>query len=435
LFSILQHSVLNQCVTCEDNSVCCDGENCCSGGKFCCPNSSLCCDDECCDSATETCCPDPQHGAICCIEETTFCCPPDDMFPSRCCPRWMICCQGGRYGCCDPDEVKKEKATTKAWALFEIPTWSDDTPLYSLNLDFTTGYKTQTEVNGFNDWGEMTRLFTFDERRSLFYLPQANFTNNKHDITIFIIDPTTGKTTSKPINGPVDLVTGFTYHYGVDKIIFATYLYQSNKKVGYNFYSTDPVTFDTKLISTYMNQNGDDSYVGWFHELSSDGTKVYRVGFRDVVRQIDFGLSTTDISKSVATMSWFTNISIPDNFGFYVSLNLYKDRFLSLAPSTAVWTEDELSLIEWGFDGTSKIILDLGDAHETPFFGPIAEAMSVDETTYVAVYVSNSMIDQHLDRWAVASVDLTTGKYTINNISPWMMAETDSISGLGIPAN
>jgi len=345
----------------------------------------------------------------------------------------MVCCHGGRFGCCEPDEVKNKTAGPIAWALFEIPDWWGETPMFSLNMDYTTGYKTQIEVSGFEDWGEITRLFTFDEKRSLFYLPQANFTNSKHDISLFIIDPVTGKTTSKPMKGPVDLVTGFTYHYGIDKIIFATYT--DSKKSGYNFYTTDPVTFETKLISNYMNKNGEDQFVGWFHEVSSDAKLVYRVGYRDVVRQLEFGLSITDISKPTAVMTWTYNISIPDYFGFYVSLNLYKDKFLSLAPSTALLTQDELSLIEWSLDGSSRVIVDLGDAHETPFFGPIAEATSVDESTYVAVFVHNNAIDDRLDRWAIASVDLTTGKYTINNISPWMMAETDSISGLGIPAN
>jgi hypothetical protein len=64
--------------------------------------SSLCCDND------ESCCSDPVNGVICCETQQTFCCPPmpNSNLPSRCCPRWQVCCDGGRYGCCDPGTAK-----------------------------------------------------------------------------------------------------------------------------------------------------------------------------------------------------------------------------------------------------------------------------------------------------------------------------------------
>jgi len=153
------------------------------------------------------------NGAVCCIEETTFCCPPTDIHPSHCCPRWNVCCEGGRYGCCEPDEVEgKDKSDGKgrlsrvaksALAIFEIPDWSGDTPLYGMSIDLSEGYRqNQQVISGFNDWGEITRVFVFDPQRSIFYLPQANFTANTTNlpINLYSTDPKTGITTSKQVS-------------------------------------------------------------------------------------------------------------------------------------------------------------------------------------------------------------------------------------------
>lgn len=49
-----------------------------------------------------------------------------------------------------------------------------------------------------------------------------------------------------------------------------------------------------------------------------------------------------DISKPTATLEWVSNVSIPSGMGFYLSLNTYKDSFLSLAPDS--W--EDLSIVQ-----------------------------------------------------------------------------------------
>jgi hypothetical protein len=48
--------------------------------------------------------------------------------------------------------------------------------------------------------------------------------------------------------------------------------------------------------------------------------------------QTGFGLGVVDISTPIASVKWISDIPIPGGLTFYVSCNIYKDGFISLAP-------------------------------------------------------------------------------------------------------
>ena len=72
--------------------------------------------------------------------------------------------------------------------------------VHALTIDVATGQTLhQTAVTGFNNWGEITRVFMFDAARTLFYYVEANFTAPRpaggRPITLSRVDPKTGQTT------------------------------------------------------------------------------------------------------------------------------------------------------------------------------------------------------------------------------------------------
>jgi hypothetical protein len=84
-------------------------------------------------------------------------------------------------------------ATTTAYGLY-----IDETGGFStLTIDMTSGDHSGVAVSGFNNWDELTRVFTFDSKRMVFYLPQANFTNPapNHVITLYTVDAVKGTLT------------------------------------------------------------------------------------------------------------------------------------------------------------------------------------------------------------------------------------------------
>ena len=47
----------------------------------------------------------------------------------------------------------------------------------AVKIDVATGtILANVKVDGFNNWGEMTRIFSYDEKRNVFYYAEANFT-------------------------------------------------------------------------------------------------------------------------------------------------------------------------------------------------------------------------------------------------------------------
>jgi len=229
--------------------------------------------------------------------------------------------------------------------------------------------------------------------------------------------------------GEVD-VPGFYFNANTGLILVSTQILDLQKNlIGYQFYNVNPKTAVASLISTFFNnKNSDgDNFTGWFDVMSKDSKKVYRIGYRDVINQLDFGLGITDISTRIATTKWFSPIPIPDSLGPYISINLYGNSFISLAPGDM----GNLNVVQWNLMGNSTIISQLDDAYITPYFGPIIEYMSSDESVYSALLVYDSWVSEDFNRWELILVDLPSGNTQQLVLWPWISAETDSVSGFG----
>eukprot|EP01090_Pellita_catalonica_P017209 TRINITY_DN5140_c0_g1_i2.p1 TRINITY_DN5140_c0_g1~~TRINITY_DN5140_c0_g1_i2.p1 ORF type:complete len:132 (+),score=16.10 TRINITY_DN5140_c0_g1_i2:41-436(+) len=122
----------------------------------------------------------------------------------------------------------------------------------------------------------------------------------------------------------------------------------------------------------------------------------------------------------------------PSSLQWYESLHIYAGNYYSLAKDSD--DLDALKLVQWKLsEPQGKVVADLGNSHDTPYFGPVSVYLDSAHGVYYALVVSNGPTTEW-DRWSILSVDLHTFKVTLAGLSPWMIAETDSASGLGVPA-
>jgi hypothetical protein len=487
-----------QCPACGAGNDCCGGLNSTSG-QFCCPSNTTCCQDTCCSNATdytaETCCPDPTNGGVCCLKETTFCCPPNPSLdqPSRCCPRWNVCCNIGRYGCCDPTSGKPMEESINAPAAFihhdeaghghskasahgarstngrtayaifeETSIWTDNARLWGAQIDLVSGNVTQIKVQEgvFHTEQETTRKFLFDRHRGVFMLPQANFTDPSLDfpITLYTIDPISGNVTAVPVTGGArDEVTGYHLNEEHNTIVMSTSWVVDNERVGYNYWHVDPQTAVATFVSRLNNSHystqfpDGDTYAGWFHEISPNMEYVYRIGFRSETDDTDFGLGITAINTENATILPWVSLQDPTFHGRLRSLHRTnttidgvkngKDdplavTFVSLSQSSNVTTSGDLGVFMWTpLQPTQATLLaQFGNAHLQAYFGPVAEGFDPTRTKYAAAVVADSILGDSFDTWTLGLVDVVTKQSTMVAVTPTLLASTDSISAFGIPA-
>lgn len=135
-----------------------------------------------------------------------------------------------------------------------------------VSIDIPSGQiKTNIKVTGYNTWGEMTRIFAYDNRRNLFYMIEANFTgpdpppgqDPQRMVTFYSVDPTTGVATGKLLRGIYNFPTGFAYSCATDSIIVAVQRYAINGTInGYLFYKIDPNTVIATFVSNTSVRRG-----------------------------------------------------------------------------------------------------------------------------------------------------------------------------------
>lgn len=376
----------------------------------------------------ETCC-----KGTCCLEQTTFCCPKDELHPDRCCPRWTVCCtDGDRFGCCQPDTLTN--SSTVAYAIFV-----EVARVWALTLDYSEGrILRQVPVRGFNNWGEITRVFIFDADQVLFYYIEANFTAPRPDsgrpVTLYTVDPRTGDTRATVVQGATDFPAGYALDEATGLLVIATTIGdpygQGPGPDGYRFYSLDPKSAVATLISTAMISDASSpfAYVGYF--ASYQGGRVFRLGYRDPQAAQDQGLGVTTLAAPNASTTWNSSLPLLPLHDFYLSLTPSgPDRFLSLAPRRQTAA---LDLVAWGLSAPPVLVGALADAHNVPLFGPLAESVNVRRQVYVAGVVHNGA-SMRQDFWALAVADLRGNNVTSLLLQPHLLAETNSVAGIGIP--
>lgn len=98
--------------------------------------------------------------------------------------------------------------STTAYAIFV-----EVARVWALTIDFAAGsILKQVPVRGFDNWGEITRVFAFDARRIKFYYLEANFTQPRpstgRPLTLYVVDPLSGTATATLVTGAADFPAG-----------------------------------------------------------------------------------------------------------------------------------------------------------------------------------------------------------------------------------
>jgi hypothetical protein len=452
---------------CQDGSYCSGASYCCStkSSSECCQTGNPCCDGEQCCESDELTCSDAVNGCVCCETQFTFCCSPNPGLglPSRCCPRFSVCCDDlSRFGCCSPgvgevwplpegfeltrgaarpprlhsDRKAKAAPPLKAYGLIQSAWLSGG--LLGVTVDISSGVYTSVPANGFPTGDEIPRLFTWNGDQRLFHCALTNWSTQippgaKRPVVMWTVNPTTGVTSSNVLSGVFGQSTGFAYEPTTKTIIVGTADIDANQtRVNeYKFWSVSPRTFAATLLLRQPFANGVDSYAGWFHNAmtAASVSTTLRLGNIDpTIYSSAFGLSETNLSAGGVR---FTRVVPPSGMGRYQSLSVVaKDDFISLGSSTQGDPTADLDVVRWSPGKTPKTLATLGNAHRTPIFGPLAEA--VNGTTYVAFVVQDSIISNKLDSWALAVVDINSGNANTYTLSPFTDGQTDSVAGIGL---
>ena len=162
-----------------------------------------------------------------------------------------------------------------------------------------------------------------------------------------------------------------------------------------------------------------------------DHTQLCRLGFRDPQTDLSPGLGLTSISGPNASTVWNSNVPVPATHDFYVSLTTVNNTFLSLAPRKAS-AKSALDLVQWSLTSEPVVVGTLDNAHQAPFFGPLAETLSTTRGLYLAAVVSDGATDRQ-DRWALVAAQLTPLRVWSVELQPKLLGEINSIAGIGLP--
>lgn len=83
----------------------------------------------------------------------------------------------------------------------------------ALTINAANGSIISTVPCGFDNHGEMTRIFNWDQKREVFYYVEANFTAppmpQGRQVTLWTIDPRTGKTSGRALGGVYNMPSYF----------------------------------------------------------------------------------------------------------------------------------------------------------------------------------------------------------------------------------
>lgn len=216
-------------------------------------------------------------------------------------------------------------------------------------------------------------------------------------------------------------------------LILATY---NPSKTGYLFFTVSASGQASQLSSRLFGAA--DDYSGWFKRCNANGTLLFRLGYENPVLEENFGLGVTTLSSSTSSSSKFYPLQPPAGLAAYETLDVVSGssvsdlEFVSLAGAGNV--DGDFSVVRWDLHGGAKVVVQLKDAHEAVKFGPISTAVNDEGTQFGALVTTRSLLGNKFDRWKAVLVSLVSGSVVEHDLSPWMIAETDSPAGLGFPA-
>jgi hypothetical protein len=379
---------------CTDGSYCSGATHCCGTAKsaMCCQSNWPCCGTNGCCESDELACNDSKNGCVCCETQFTFCCAPNPSLglPSRCCPRFSTCCDDTtRFGCCSPGAAipmpeafymqsrggrlprtprrpdsppgssnAPPKGLTGYGLLFSA--WQGGNGMLGMTIDITTGAYTSVPAAGFPTGGETPRTFSWDPDRKLFHMMMTNWSTTipntqPRPVVLWTVDPVSGRTKSNVLAGVFGQATGFAYVRDTQQMLLGTADIDVNQTRvnAYHFWAVNVDTHAVKALHTVQFAAGQDSYAGWFHWASGNGTLAYRLGNIDpTIYSSAFGITYTNTATGA---SQFIRAVPPSGHDRYQSLTpVSPTDFMSLAPSTLGDPNSDLDCVRWSPNGASK---------------------------------------------------------------------------------
>jgi hypothetical protein len=263
------------------------------------------------------------------------------------------------------------------------------------------------------------------------------------------INPVDGTVVSQKITGAkgaLDYVTGYAVtETGLLHCASRVYNAAGNSTVGSAFYLVNPEDGTATDLGQLDHQNKEDDpafYGGYHRSVDVTGHHAYRLGYKSVQQQTSPGMSVVTNGTEV---HWIDVGTVDSNHGFYLGMTVVPDGVgataLSLAPQSTPTEFLDLVVLHLPSGNATKTI-PLGNV-TAPGVGlgkPGQLGYVLDASrkgTYVAVVnIPNAFPLPYpgaLDSWGVATVDLTTGKATVMNLSPTILSGETSISGVGLP--
>lgn len=340
------------------------------------------------------------------------------------------------------EEISASLSASKVYALFL--TGLDG--LVSMQIDPTTGQiSNKVKVTGMDDnpFGESTREFVFDAARAVFYYLDANFTANGgvrpsggRPVYLYTVDANTGKATKQTVSGAVDYPVGQSLCGS--SLLIATQDYSLGSFQGYNWYQVNPVSATATLVGSIQrgaDETSDAFYAGYHRDCSSNGTVVYRFGYKGVTTQSEQGLSSTYLKGAQTTTKWQGELT-PDH-DYYMTMdrwdvNSTSSAFISLAP----YKNDPkrgLDVMQWTPDATNPVLVArLGNAHPPSVLGlgDLGYLGSyISGNTYLAMVVVDATVEPE---WGLAVVNLQNRSGVVVPLVPRTIAGTWGVSGVGM---
>jgi hypothetical protein len=332
-----------------------------------------------------------------------------------------------------------------------------DSVLTAIHVNVTSGVVlSKVPVPDYNNWGEPTRDFAYCPTRNVFYALDVHFTGAEQqrpstgrEVHLSTINPVDGTVVSQKVTGAkgaLDYVTGYAVtETGLLHCASRVYNAAGNSTVGSAFYLVNPEDGTATDLGQLDHQNKEDDpafYGGYHRSVDVTGHHAYRLGYKSVQQQTSPGMSVVTNGTEV---HWIDVGTVDSNHGFYLGMTVVPDGVgataLSLAPQSTPTEFLDLVVLHLPSGNATKTI-PLGNV-TAPGVGlgkPGQLGYVLDASrkgTYVAVVnIPNAFPLPYpgaLDSWGVATVDLTTGKATVMNLSPTILSGETSISGVGLP--
>lgn len=452
---------------------------CCGGG--CCTHMSTC-------SAV-----DEPDGA-CCSDQVTRPCAAVGAYPARCCGRWTVCCSVGTVGCCDPalpwqgesgralaapaGALQPHAAASMPHAQLALQGLDPSTtlepsaappsarPLGVLRalllevsqlsvatIDPASGkVLSSARVRGFDNFGQATRPWAWSGSQRAFVTVEANFSaappqpgGQGRGLVLTRVDASSGQATSLPVRGAAGLPAGYCTLDGAASLLVGLHADESARTPAEaslaRFVVVDIETAAARPVASAQRGADESSasyYAAHFYACSRDGSAVARVGARRVSIGEESGVGLTQLGGdgggAAAASSRFEPLAWAK--GGLGPLTLQPDgaAFLSLGPHA----HQGLALVRWALTsrGAPALVAKLGArtaAPSVPVMGPLgylADALSADGAHYAAL-VSEEVLPA-IGRWAVATVEIGSGKVSVHALSPLKLVATVGVSGLGL---